>query len=268
MENFRDIVYRPYPAGTIAAPMQIRSTGHYRVPQGWRDGVRVKPFLELFWSVAGIGEFRHADSVWQLNSGEVFLYLPDDCHRITALSETFDYYWFTVDGPWVPALIESFSIVRGPREAGLCPEQLFNRLAAEVRGIGRDAEFRAGAAAYEILSLAMNGAGSRNDSLVQRFKELVEHEYDDPNLSMNSICRRLAIHRSTLTRQVTRQCGIPPQEYLTGFRLQTALRILKNEPNTPIKEVAEAAGFNDPNYFTKVFTHRLGKSPSDLRRLL
>ena len=101
--------------------------------------------------------------------------------------------------------------------------------------------------------------------LILRFKQLVEERYDDPALSVRSLSTALGVHRSTLTRLVARHCGMPPQEYLTGFRLQIAMQML-HESAVSIKEIAEATGFSDQNYFGKVFLKRLGKTPTQMRR--
>lgn len=257
-------LYRPYSTGTIHAPVQVRSTGHYTVAKGWRDMPLVKPILELYWCVSGCGEFGSGESGWMLNPDEVCFYFPGDRHAIVARSATFDYWWLTVDGPGVKFLIDSFRLERRARPANPCPEELFLKLAREIRDLGRDGEYRAGATAYEILTLAMFPPAGEESGVIQRFKQLVEERYDNPELSVQSLSSALGIHRSTLTRLVSRHCGMPPQEYLTGFRLQIAMRML-HESAVSVKEIAEATGFRDQNYFGKVFLKYVGKTPTQMR---
>ncbi len=261
-------IYRPYRSGTVAAPMLIRSAGHYRVLRNWRDPEMTKPFLELYWCIAGTGEFRHGETVWQLNKEEVFFYLPGDCHRITALTDGFEYFWFTVDGVETESVIRGFGIERGALAAGRCPEELFLRLMDEVRGIGRDSEFRAGSIAYAILTQALIGPRGGSGDFLLRFRKVVEEQYDKPEFSIEEMSFLLGVHRSTLARLVVKECGISPQEYLTGYRIQIALEMMRQEWGASIKEVAEATGFANQNYFAKVFAKRLGKSPSEFRKQL
>lgn len=248
--------------------MQVRSVGHYRVRRGWRDLVLAKPFFELFWCIAGTMEFRHGEETWQLGPEEVFCYLPGDRHQTAALSAVLEYCWFTLDGPEAWSVVRGFGIGRGNVPAGRCPEELFLRLMNEVRGIGRDSEYRAGAVAYEILTRAMIGPRGGSRELVRRFRKVVEEEYCDPGFSVDAAAAKLGVHRSTLTRQVTEECGISPREYLTGYRIQLAIEIMKQEKRASIKEVAEATGFADQNYFAKVFRKHLGKNPAGFRKLL
>ena len=39
-----------------------------------------------------------------------------------------------------------------------------------------------------------------------------------------------------------------------------------HESAVSVKEIAEATGFSDQNYFGKVFLKRLGKTPTQMRR--
>ncbi len=257
-------IYRPYRSGSISALIHARSMGHYIVPAGWKDNPMKKNFLELFWCVSGTGEFRCMKEEFFLNAGEVCFYFPGDCHHIRAESP-WEYYWLTIDGPDPDLLIHRFRLLRSPRHAGSCPAELFNRLSAELRDTSARGEFRAGATAYAILSLAMGGAEPEENSRLRRFRKLLEDSFHDPDLQIETIAEKMGIHRSSLTRLIKRSCGMSPMEYLLSFRVQEALRLL-NDTEYSIKEIASCTGFRDPNYFTKVITRRLGKPPSALRR--
>ena len=54
--------------------------------------------------------------------------------------------------------------------------------------------------------------------------------------------------------------------YLTGMRLARARELLKN-PRTPIKEISAAAGFNDQNYFSRIFKNKFGITPTEFRNV-
>ena len=82
---------------------------------------------------------------------------------------------------------------------------------------------------------------------------------------MQWLSGELGVHRSTLNRVVTEQFGCSPQEFLISYRIQTALRLLY-ETQLSVKEIAEASGFRDQNYFTKAIVRRLGKTPTGLRK--
>ena len=45
-----------------------------------------------------------------------------------------------------------------------------------------------------------------------------------------------------------------------NLKMQEAIRLL-TQKNLKIKEVANILGYNDPYYFTRIFTKRFGASP-------
>lgn len=52
--------------------------------------------------------------------------------------------------------------------------------------------------------------------------------------------------------------------YLTGFRMEEAKKLLA-EPTVNVKNVGEAVGYSDSNYFAKVFKRYTGSSPTEYR---
>ncbi len=59
--------------------------------------------------------------------------------------------------------------------------------------------------------------------------------------------------------------GMTPTQYITAMRLKYAEQMLL-ETDLSIKEIAKSVGFSDQLYFSKVFSHYFGSSPSDFRK--
>ncbi len=263
--NFKKSAYRPSLHGNVQTMLHVRSCGHYIINQEWHDRKIQKSFLELFWCIRGKGKFCCNEKQWKLNAEEVCFYLPNDYHQITQETTPFEYYWLTIDGPELPSLIRMFDINRPPRNAGKCPVPTFERLIAELHDRSSFGEFRAGATAYEILSLAFAGTSSQFNPIVRKFSLFIENGFTNGDLSIESFAQEHRIHRSTLTRLIKQHCGMSPMEYLNSFRMQEALHLLYDTEYT-VKEIAECCGFNNPNYFSKVILHRFGKVPTELRK--
>ena len=261
-----EALYRPTLNGSIPAPLRARSAGHYQVNGSWQEEPKRKIFLELFWGVSGEGDFV-ADNgeTWTLHPGEVAFYFPGDTHRISARTPRWEYYWLTCDGEHLDEVISAFRLERRPAAAGRCPQELFARLGRELRDLTAAGEFRAGATAYEIISLAcIRGGTGEGEPLVEAFRALVEERFEETALSVEGIARELGVHRSTLARLVRRQTGISPGDYLISRRVQEAAQLLAGT-RMSVKEIAMQCGFPDPNYLAKVLRKRLGHSPSELR---
>lgn len=54
--------------------------------------------------------------------------------------------------------------------------------------------------------------------------------------------------------------GFPPNVYLTKLRIERAKQLLRDE-GLNVRECAECVGFDDPNYFCRVFKKDVGVSP-------
>lgn len=70
----------------------------------------------------------------------------------------------------------------------------------------------------------------------------------------------ISYYRKTFRRLL----GISPIDCLLDYRLRQAVGLL-SETSLPIGEIAVKTGFNDPNYFSRLFSARTGKSPRSCR---
>ena len=58
---------------------------------------------------------------------------------------------------------------------------------------------------------------------------------------------------------------MPPAEFVLQERMRRAARLLTGHARLPVKEIAMLTGFDDPNYFAKVFRRFFGTSPTEFR---
>ncbi len=83
-----------------------------------------------------------------------------------------------------------------------------------------------------------------------------------PTLTM--LARTVGVSTSHLSSLFTAQCGVSPMHYLQQLRLEHACWLLAN-PYLRIHEVAEACGYEDVNYFTRLFRQHYKTSPGRWR---
>jgi two-component system, response regulator YesN len=89
----------------------------------------------------------------------------------------------------------------------------------------------------------------------------------EQELSLETISA--AIHSSTyeLSRKFKKETGQTLTDYINMLRIKEALYIMENR-NLSITDIAYMTGFNDVNYFTKVFKKLKGITPSTYRKQL
>jgi two-component system, response regulator YesN len=87
----------------------------------------------------------------------------------------------------------------------------------------------------------------------------------DQPLSLNRIAGTLGVHPSYLSRAFKKELGITLTDYINKFRIEEAKYIL-DHGNVSVSETALSVGYNDPNYFSKVFTKLEHMTPHDYRK--
>ena len=70
---------------------------------------------------------------------------------------------------------------------------------------------------------------------------------------------------STVTRIFKKVTGQSFKQYLVGQRLGMAAMQLKSRPNAPVTEIAISVGYDDPLYFSRLYSRTVGRSPRAYR---
>lgn len=100
-----------------------------------------------------------------------------------------------------------------------------------------------------------------------RFQAVIEHirrNITEP-ISVQRLCYLAGMSRSAFYRAFTEQFGMGPNQLVLHERIAYAKHLLE-QPDITIKEVCFAAGFNDPNYFTRLFKKMVGTAPGQYRQ--
>jgi two-component system, response regulator YesN len=87
----------------------------------------------------------------------------------------------------------------------------------------------------------------------------------DGDLSLEAIASSIDVSPYELSRQFKKETGHNLTEYINIQRINEAVYIMDNQ-NISITDIAHMVGFNDVNYFTKVFKKLKGMTPSEYRK--
>ena len=86
------------------------------------------------------------------------------------------------------------------------------------------------------------------------------HERPEHPWSLGELARTAGMSRARFAVSFRHIVGTTPLDYLTDWRISVAQTLLKR--GKPLKSVAPAVGYMSPVAFTRVFTKRLGVSPT------
>jgi AraC-like DNA-binding protein len=82
--------------------------------------------------------------------------------------------------------------------------------------------------------------------------------------SLESMAAEAGMSRARFAARFAQRVGVPPGEYLTGWRLGLARSMLRR--GLPVKQVAAEVGYASASALGRVFSQRLGQSPTAWQR--
>ena len=112
--------------------------------------------------------------------------------------------------------------------------------------------------------ITIDGADAREDQFVARLRSTLELHLDNAALDTNMICQLMGMSRNSFYSKMMALTGMSAIPYLRAMRLQKAEELLTNSALN-VAEVAYAVGFDNPRYFSRVFSEEKGVSPSSFR---
>jgi transcriptional regulator GlxA family with amidase domain len=104
------------------------------------------------------------------------------------------------------------------------------------------------------------------DQFLVKLRTTVEARLDNAELSADMISQLMGMSRNTLHRKMNALTGMSINPYVRTLRLQKAKELLLTT-DLSIAEVAYAVGFEDPKYFSRIFSEEYGVAPSIFRSL-
>ena len=129
---------------------------------------------------------------------------------------------------------------------------------------------RASAIAYEA-SMALyddvfelHGNDLPENSVLRQVTDYIVAHLHLP-LPVDELAQVSGLSRAHFSRVFAAHEGIPPAEFVLNRRLDRAAKLLTMSADLSVKEVSGMCGFEDPNYFAKVFRRGFGVSPTEFR---
>ena len=102
-----------------------------------------------------------------------------------------------------------------------------------------------------------------NQAFIARATELVMQHIDDADYDRDTFAKDLAMGSSSLYKKIKTTTGQTVIGFITSIRMKEAKRILQENPNILINEVASRVGFNTPKFFSKCFKKEFGMYPRE-----
>ena len=100
----------------------------------------------------------------------------------------------------------------------------------------------------------------KGDVAVNRAVVFINKHYAEPDV-IDRVHQSVDLSEAYFRKLFKRQMGVSPQAYLTRRRMQAARYELYRSMR-PIKQIADAVGYSDPLYFSRIYAKYWGHPPS------
>ena len=232
------------------------------------------PFTVLQHTVSGAGNLLYENRRYRLKPGETMLVIVPHGHRYWVEDGgRWEFFWLSMSGQEAIRLHRTIQAVTGPilKLGQETLEHVARCCLRLVNGEG-NSPGAASAIAYEAVAALYDDAfGSDTAQSAHddhpHIRVVIDHllaNLDRP-MTVSDLAEVSGLSRAHFSRTFKTRIGVPPAEYVLHERMRRAARLLTDHSVLPVKEVSNLTGFDDPNYFAKVFRRFFGASPTEFR---
>lgn len=104
---------------------------------------------------------------------------------------------------------------------------------------------------------------SEPNFIIDRAKRIIDKKYGEA-ITLQSVAQELNIHPVWLSRLFKRETGQNFLDYITDIRMEKAKELLRHT-SLKIYEIAEEIGYQEIQYFGKLFKKRMNMTPKEFR---
>lgn len=264
----------------IGCPMPLQMGGRYTQAHGWEHAGRTLERSFLFSLEQGSCSFTVGKTRMEFTPGDMLIVPRNTFYAPTTQSGcTYVYLHFDAEiEPAAEALSAPLYRYRDLMKTGPAvfrvPERfqadsaallLLETILGELTRPAPTSQLKMNLAFLQLLlHLSEKAAGQTGRTLAHEMEAYMQEHLHQP-LSLDSLAQAFGYTKQYIIRVFRAQFGMPPMAYLNEARLSHALRCLM-ETSLCIEEVARRSGFEDSNYFSRLFKKKYQLPPSVYRR--
>ena len=99
--------------------------------------------------------------------------------------------------------------------------------------------------------------------LLRRVHEVVRDHIGDSGFGVNQLADEVGLSARHLQRRLKKLTRLTAASFIKTMRLRHAADLLRHHPDLQVQEVAQAVGYTDANYFSRLFRQAYGMPPSE-----
>lgn len=229
---------------------------------------------EIYYLTSGKCWYFIDEKSYHLTSGDIALIPKGVIHKTNYETPNHSRMLINCSDYYIPEsvieLIPKIPYFTIPTASRTLVNEIFDIIQNEYHSQNRFSEDTIKSKVYELLLfIARENALRENEknesAIVEKAVKYIHKHYAD-NLSLSDTAKYCFVSDEHLSRKFKKETGFGFNEYLNIYRLKKADIWLRNDPKAKISEIAINCGFNDSNYFSKVYKKVYKISPKDAKK--
>ena len=225
------------------------------------------------YTVSGEGNLEVGDHVYRQKAGDFFLIERPGPFRywIPKDSDHWEIKFVDFTSPSLLAwngIVQSFGrVFKAERDNPII--SLWDEIFQKVKNHQIDSVFENAKSAYAFLLtfhqyLAQSGLKSKKAEVIQQCVRYIENHFSEP-ITLEDIAQAGNLSPFSVNKAFKVVIGTTPILYLTKERVRRSMKYLL-ETSLTVEEISQLCGFQNGNYFAKVFRKYVNTSPTDFRK--
>ncbi len=219
----------------------------------------------------GKGYFKTGGKTYTVSEGDIFAIYPGE--KICYYSDTESPWtncWINFVGKGANDILSRTGITKDSPVIYVKSDGFVSTVKHCLKYVNSDdyTQTRLSAFSLEFLSLIeeknnKSGAMTKKEKYLSSAISYMEYYFPD-GISASDVSNYLGIERTYFYRIFKEETGISPTEYLTDLRIEKAKQLIQSGDS--FASIASAVGISDIYYFSKLFTKKVGVTPSSYRK--
>lgn len=258
-------------------PIKMRRIAHDNVQRNspifsehWHE------YLELWYLKKGDVVLSHSGNESRIGAGDLAIANSNELHAGYSIGDEFEYYCIIIDPEFFSTELSQGhfvfkNVISGDETIKKCLEEIFEEYSGQK--VGFDLVIKS--KMYEVLAYLVRNYIARHitdeeyyarTSRLERIAPVVEYIEANYNaeISYEELARLVNVSKYHFCHLFKEATGKTAIQYINDVRLDKAYELLKNT-DMNITQVSMAVGFNDMNYFSRIFRKKNKIAPSKVR---
>lgn len=259
----------------IRSGIKLRNAASARYGGDWSSIPHTHSYLELFYVVGGVGQFRIDGDLFPVHENQLVIVNPNILHTEVSYGDhPLEYIVVGIEGPELSIGHEHdgrFCILSIPPSDPILFYMRNILLEMQNRPLGYEAVCQAFTEIL-IIHLLRNANFSVGESPTVApinsqcvsVRHYIESHYKE-HLTLDQLADAANMNKYYLAHAFKREYGVSPINYLLACRIREGKRLLE-ETSLSLSQIAGILGFSSPSYFSQAFRRCENISPLEYRK--